>query len=104
MSKHLDLKALVREEVAKIIESQSTSTGDKDLFDDLPAVDMHIDDNGYMSISIQSMFHSPDNGKIEVLLQNPQIRDAVVYALQRDAQKLFRKTIHGLAGEPFNLK
>jgi len=27
----------------------------------------------------------------------------VVYALQREAQKLFRKTIHGLAGEPFNL-
>jgi hypothetical protein len=104
MLKHSELKAIVKEELTKILDSQSTSTGDKDLFDDLPAVDMHIDDNGYMSINIQSMFHSPDNGKIEVLLQNPQIRDAVVHALQRDAQKLFRKTIHGLAGEPFNLK
>jgi len=104
MSKQLNLKALVREEVAKILENQSTTTGDKNLFDDLPAVDMHIDDNGYMSINIQSMFHSPDNGKIEVLLQNPQIRDAVVHMLQRETQVLFRKTIHGLAGEPFNLK
>ena len=49
------------------------------------------------------MFHSPDNGKIAILLKNPQIRDAVVYAIQREAQNLFRKTIHGLAGEPFNL-
>jgi len=52
MSKQLNLKALVREEVAKILENQSTTTGDKNLFDDLPAVDMHIDDNGYMSINI----------------------------------------------------
>lgn len=104
MSKSLNLKALVREEIAKILENQSTTTGDKNLFDDLPAVDMHIDDNNYMSINIQSMFHSPDNGKIAVLLQNPQIRDAVVHMLQREAQALFRKTIHGLAGEPFNLK
>ena len=101
--KKSDLKELIREEINKILEDQSTTTGDKNLFDDLPAVDMHIDDNGFMSINIQAMFHSPDNGKIAILLKNPQIRDAVVYALQREAQKLFRKTIHGLAGEPFNL-
>ena len=97
------LKQLVKEEINKVLEDQSTTTGDKNLFDDLPAVDMHIDDNGFMSIHIQSMFHSPDNGKIVILLKNPQIRDAVVYALQREAQKLFRKTIHSLAGAPFNL-
>ena len=97
------LKALIKEEYNNMLEDQSTTTGDKDLFDDIPAVDMHIDDNGFMSINIQSMFHSPDNGKIAILLKNPQIREAVVYALQREAQKLFRKTIHGLAGEPFNL-
>ena len=98
-----NLKQLVKEEINKILEDQSTTTGDKNLFDDLPAVDMHIDDNENMSINISAMFHSPDNGKIAILLKNPQIRDAVVYALQREAQKLFRKTIHGLAGEPFNL-
>jgi flagellar basal body-associated protein FliL len=98
-----NLKQLIKEEINKILEDQSSTTGDENLFDDIPAVDMHIDDNGFMSINIQSMFHSPDNGKIAILLKNPQIRDAVVYSLQREAQKLFRKTIHGLAGEPFNL-
>jgi hypothetical protein len=98
-----DLRRIIKEEIQKTLEDQSTTTGDENLFDDLPSVDMHIDDNEFMSINIQSMFHSPDNGKIYVLLKNPQIRDAVVYAIQRGAQKLFRKTIHGLAGEPFNL-
>ena len=101
--KKSQLKQIIKEEIHNLIEDQSTTTGDKDLFDDLPAVDMHIDDNGFMSINIQSMFHSPDNGKIAVLLKNPQIRDEVVYALQKEAQELFRKTIHGLAGEPFDL-
>ena len=99
-----DLRRIIKEEIQKIPEYQSTTTGDEDLFDDLPSIDMHIDDNGFMSITIQSMFHSPDNGKVSILLKNHQIRDAVVYSLQREAQKLFRKTIHGLAGEPFNLK
>ena len=97
------LKQLVKEEIRKVLENQSTTTGDEDLFDDLPAVDMHIDDNGQMSINIQAMFHSPANGKVAVLLQNPEIRDEVVYTIQQEAQKLFRKTIHGLAGEPFGL-
>jgi hypothetical protein len=101
--KKSQLKQLIKEEIHNLLEDQSTTTGDKDLFDDLPAVDMHIDDNGFMSINIQSMFHSPDNGKIAVLFKNPQIRDEVVYALQKEAQELFRKTIHGLAGEPFDL-
>ena len=46
------LKQFIKEEIEKIIENQSTTTGDKDIFDDLPAVDMHIDDNGFMSINI----------------------------------------------------
>ena len=101
--KKSDLHNIIKEEIQKILENQSITTGDENLFDDLPAVDMHIDDNGFMSITIQSMFHNPDNGKVSILLKNPQIRDAVVYSLQREAQKLFRKTIHGLAGEPFDL-
>ena len=57
-----------------IKESESTTTGDDNLYDDIPAVDMHIDDNGHMSINIQAMFHSPDNGKVAVLLNNPSLR------------------------------
>jgi len=101
--KKSELRQIIKEEINKTFENQSTTTGDKDLFDDIPSVDMHIDDNGFMSINIQSMFHSPDNGKVDVLLKNPQIRDAVINNIQKEVQKLFRKTIHGLAGEPFNL-
>ena len=97
------LLKIIKEEIQSIIEAESSTTNDSDLFDDLPAVDMHIDDNGYMSINIQSMFHSPDNGKVKVLLDNPEVRQKVVDILQRESQKLFRNTIHGLAGEPFNL-
>ena len=85
-------------------EAESTSTNDDNLYDDLPAVDMHIDDNGHMSVSIQAMFHSPDNGKVEVLLNNPDIREKVVKAIQQQSQEMFRSTVHGLAGEPYGLK
>lgn len=98
-----DLKRVIREELYKILKEETTSTGDDDLFDDLPAVDMNIDDNGYMSISIQTMFHSPDNGKVAILNKNPEIRERVVRIIQREAQKLFRNTIHKLAGIPFGL-
>jgi hypothetical protein len=87
-----------------IKEAESTSTNDDNLYDDLPAVDMHIDDNGHMSVSIQAMFHSPDNGKVEVLLNNPDIREKVVKAIQQQSQEMFRSTVHGLAGEPYGLK
>lgn len=84
-------------------ETQSTTTGDENLYDDLPAVDMHIDDNGHMSISINAMFHSPDNKKVAVLIQNPELRAQVLNVLRQEAQNLFRRTIHGIAGEPFGL-
>ena len=87
-----------------IKESESSTTGDDNLYDDIPAVDMHIDDNGHMSISIQAMFHSPDNGKVEVLLNDPNLREKVIKAIQQQAQNMFRSTIHGLAGEPYGLK
>lgn len=82
----------------------STTTGDSNLFDDIPAVDLHIDDSGNMSISIQAMYHSPDNSKVAVLQNNIHLRDKVVKILQMKAQQLFRATIHGIAGEPYGLK
>jgi len=85
-------------------ESESTTTGDDNIYDDLPAVDMHIDDNGHMSIDIQAMFHNPDNGKVAVLLKNPDIREKIIKTIQQQSQNMFRSAIHGLAGEPFGLK
>ena len=99
-----DLLQVIKEEVQSVLEADSATTGDTDLYDDLPAVDLHIDDNNQMSISIQAMFHSPDNGKVNIILTNPQIKQNIVNAIQQGAQKLFRSTIHGLAGEPFGLK
>jgi 3-polyprenyl-4-hydroxybenzoate decarboxylase len=93
------------EKLKKVVkETESTTTGDDNLYDDLPAVDMHIDDNGHMSISIQAMFHSPDNGKVDVLLNDPNLREKVVKAIQQQVQNMFRSTIHRLAGEPYGLK
>lgn len=98
-----DFKRVIREELYKILKEETATTGDDNLFDDLPAVDMHIDDNGQMSIIIQAMFHSPDNGKVAILNKNPEIRERVVRIIQKEAQNLFRNTIHKLAGEPFGL-
>lgn len=104
MQDSFDYKAWVaNNKKGDLKETQSVTTGDENLYDDLPAVDMHIDDNGHMSISISAMFHSPDNKKVQVLAQNPQLRDRVINVIRQEAQNLFRKTIHGIAGEPFGL-
>ncbi len=101
--KKSQLLEIVKEEIRLALESDSATTGDSNLFDDLPAVDLHIDDSGNMSITIQSMFHSPDNGKVQIILDNPEVKQKIVNTLQQDAQKLFRNVIHSLAGEPYNL-
>jgi hypothetical protein len=99
-----ELKHIIRREITLVLEADSATTGDSDLFDDLPAVDLHIDDKGFMSINIQAMFHSPDNGKVNILQTNPNIKQQVVAMIQQEAQKLFRNAIHSLAGEPYGLK
>ena len=103
--KKLELQKVIKEEVKKAIaEMESTTTGDESLFDDLPAVDLHIDDNGNMSISIQAMYHDPTNHKVSVLMSNPHLREKVVQIIRQKAQVLFRSVIHGIAGEPYGLK
>ena len=103
--KKSQLQSIIREEAQKALkEMDTTTTGDDNLFDDIPAVDLHIDDSGNMSITIQAMHHSPGNGKVAVLQNNPHLRDKVVKILQIKAQQLFRAAIHGVAGEPYGLK
>ena len=103
--KKSQLQSIIREEAQKALkEMDTTTTGDNNLFDDIPAVDLHIDDSGNMSITIQAMYHSPGNGKVAVLQNNPHLRDKVVKILQIKAQQLFRAAIHGVAGEPYGLK
>ena len=103
--KKSQLQSIIREEAQKALkEMDTTTTGDTNLFDDIPAVDLHIDDSGNMSITIQAMYHNSDNGKVAVLQNNPHLRDEVVKILQIKAQQLFRAAIHGVAGEPYGLK
>lgn len=104
MQDSFDYKAWVsNNKKGSLEENVSTTTGDEFIYDDLPAVDMHIDNSGNMSISISAMFHGPENKKVGILLQNPELRQKVVDVLRQEAQNLFRKTIHGIAGEPFGL-
>jgi hypothetical protein len=49
------------------------------------------------------MYHSGDNGKMEILRNNPALQDKVMMALQSEFQKTFRRVIHGILGEPFGL-
>lgn len=103
--KKSQLQSIIREEAQKALrEMDTTTTGDTNLFDDIPAVDLHIDDSGNMSITIQAMYHGPGNGKVAILQNNPHLRDKVVKILQIKAQQLFRAAIHGVAGEPYGLK
>lgn len=103
--KATELKKLIREEIRKVVaEMESTTTGDESLFDDLPAVDLHIDDNGNMSISIQAMYHDPTNHKVSILMSNPHLREKVVQMIRQKAQALFRSVVHGVAGEPYGLR
>ena len=100
-----ELQQIIREEIRKVVtEMESTTTGDESLFDDLPAVDLHIDDNGNMSITIQAMYHSPTNHKVSILTSNPHLREKVVQIIRQKAQVLFRSVIHGVAGKPYGLK
>jgi hypothetical protein len=85
------------------------SLKDDNPFDDVPSIDIQIidDKEGASSpkafVNFSSMFHSGDNGKIEILKNNPALQDKVMMALQSEFQKTFRRVIHGILGEPFGL-
>ena len=85
------------------------SLKDDNPFDDVPSVDIQIidDKEGASSpkafVNFSSMFHSGDNGKMEILKNNPALQDKVMMALQSEFQKTFRRVIHGILGEPFGL-
>jgi hypothetical protein len=86
------------------------SLKDDNPFDDVPSVDIQIidDKEGTSSpkafINFSSMYHSGDNGKMEILKNNPALQDKVMVALQSEFQKTFRRVIHGILGEPFGLR
>lgn len=71
--------------------------------DDVPSVKLDIDENGTMKIELSAFFHNKDNGKIPLLANNPALQDVVMKAIQIEAQKAFRKAVHGVLGIPYGL-
>ena len=91
-----ELAGLVGEEEHSYLE-------DPNPIDDLPSVKLDIDDNGTMKIELSAFFHDKTNGKIPLLANNPALQDVVMKAIQIEAQKAFRKAVHGVLGIPYGL-
>ena len=104
-----ELRKLIREEVRKMVleTNVTTSADDNVLFNDVPTVTLHIEEHegrDVMVIESSGMWHDDTNGKVAVLKKNPQLREQVVQTLQKELQRVYRETIHSIAGEPFGLK
>ena len=101
--KALDPDVEIKEEVGFL------SLKDNNPFDDVPSIDIQLidDKEGASSpkafVNFSSMYHSGDNGKMEILRNNPALQDKVMKMLQSEFQKTFRRVIHGVLGEPFGL-
>jgi len=83
--------------------------GDSDT-DDLPTVTLTIMDdnfNGFqgptLKLDLSALWHSGDNGKIQLLKDNPELQQEIMQKMQKEVQATFRKVIHGILGEPYGL-
>jgi hypothetical protein len=103
------MKQLINEskrlqELAGIVGEEETNyLEDPNPLDDVPSVELEIDDNGVMKIQLTAFFHSSDNGKVPLLKDNPALQDVVMKAIQIESQKAFRKAVHGVLGIPYGL-
>jgi MinD-like ATPase involved in chromosome partitioning or flagellar assembly len=89
------------------IKGTTTSAEDYRVFDDVPSVRIHIDDaeeKPRMFAEIGPVYHSGDNGKVEVLKKDKALQEKLAKRLQKDIQEAFRKAVHELVGEPNDLK
>ena len=102
-----DYQDIVGEPIDEEIDYLSLK--DDNPFDDVPSIDIQMvdDKEGASSpkafVNFSSMYHSGDNGKMEILRNNPALQDKVMQMLQAEFQKTFRRVIHGVLGEPFGL-
>ena len=97
-----ELKRL--QELAGVVgEYEHSFLEDPDPVDDIPSVKLDIDDNGLMKIELSAFFHTRDNGKVSLLIGNPALQEVVMKAIQIEAQKAFRKAVHGTLGIPYRL-
>lgn len=85
-------------------EDQSNTLEDPNPLDDVPSVNLHIDDEGNMRLEVSAFYHTKDNGKIALLQNNEVLQDLLLKAIQIQAQKMFRNTVHSVLGMPYGLK
>ena len=97
-----DLKRL--KELAGIGEEEVNMIPDENPLDDIPGIKIEIDDNNNMLVQMSAQYHDSTNGKIALLKDNPVLQELVMKAIQMEAQKAFRKAIHGVLGIPYGLK
>ena len=71
--------------------------------DDVPSVKLHIDDNDKLTIQISAFYHGPENKKIPLLIGNEVLQNLLLKAFQVESQKMFRRVVHGILGEPYGL-
>ena len=93
------------QELAGLVgEEEHNSLEDSNPVDDVPSVNIDIDDEGNMRLEISAFYHTKDNGKIPLLQNNEVLQDLLMKAIQIEAQKMFRKTVHSILGMPYGLK
>lgn len=97
-----DLKRL--KELAGIKEEEFNTLPDENPLDDVPGIQIKIDDNNNMLVQMSAQYHDSTNGKIALLKNNPVLQEVVMKAIQIEAQKAFRKAVHGVLGIPYGLK
>ena len=97
-----DLKRL--KELAGIGEEEVNMLPDENPLDDIPGIKIEIDDNNNMLVQMSAQYHDSTNGKIALLKDNPVLQELVMKAIQMEAQKAFRKAVHGVLGIPYGLK
>lgn len=98
------IKYLVEQELRSAIEEEESNyLEDPNPTDDVPSVKIDIDDSGTMRLEVSAFYHSKDNGKIPLLQNNEVLQDLLMRAIQIEAQKMFRKTVHGVLGIPYRL-
>ena len=97
-----DLKRL--KELAGIGEEEFNMIPDENPLDDIPGIKIKIDDNNNMLVQMSAQYHDSTNGKIALLKDNPVLQELVMKAIQMEAQKAFRKAVHGVLGIPYGLK
>ena len=95
------------QELAGVVENEVNAIDDPNIFDDVPSVRITVDDQDgrpKMFLELSAFFHDEGNGKIELLKDNPMLQELLMKAIQQQAQKMFRHTVHSVLGKPFGIR